>query len=91
MNQIEPLTEVVNGAGKNDPIAKLLMSVPGIGAIGIAGVSMERDRSWTLHKRPGHLLRNKGGIASSPVIDDDIWPDPMINRFSCKLHCVTHH
>ena len=33
MNQIEPLTEVVNGAGKNDPIAKLLMSVPGIGAI----------------------------------------------------------
>jgi len=33
MNQIEPLTEVVNGAGKNDPIAKLLMSVPGIGAM----------------------------------------------------------
>ena len=33
MKQIEPLTEAVNGAAKNDPIAKLLMSVPGIGAI----------------------------------------------------------
>ena len=33
IKQIEPLTEAVNGAAKNDPIAKLLMSVPGIGAI----------------------------------------------------------
>jgi transposase len=33
IKQIQPLTETIYGAAKDDPIAKLLMSVPGIGAV----------------------------------------------------------